>query len=112
MSAKLILKKLTEITDAHSNIILTGDFNCNENSDPINELKGVMKDAGEIGEKGIYGPVGTFNGFNSEKLVVDRIDFIFVRNFRVLRYRHIDDKKADNLFISDHYPVVTDLKAR
>ncbi|HPR58770.1 MAG TPA: endonuclease/exonuclease/phosphatase family protein [Bacteroidales bacterium] len=111
MSAKLILKKLTEITDAHSSVILTGDFNCNENSDPINELKKVMKDAGEISEKGIYGPVGTFNGFNLVKLVVDRIDFIFVRNFRVLRYRHIDDRKADNLFISDHYPVITDLKA-
>lgn len=105
-SAELILKIIDSITTNKSNIILIGDFNSNPEDEPIKRIKNKLQYAAEISEKSIYGPKGTFNGFDESNVVTELIDFIFVKNMKVKKYRHIDDKMPNNNFISDHYPVL------
>ncbi len=52
---------------------------------------------------------GTFTGFNPDKVIDNRIDYIFVDGFNVLSYIHIDDRRKDNYFVSDHLPVMAEL---
>jgi endonuclease/exonuclease/phosphatase family metal-dependent hydrolase len=109
-SAKLILRRMEEIATPESRVILMGDFNCEPESEPIKILKSQLDCGSEVSPSGIYGPTGTFNGFN-ENLVIDRrIDYVFVKNLSVIKYRHVDDRMKNNNFISDHYPVLVDLE--
>ena len=52
-----------------------------------------------------YGPKGTFNGFTN-RIMKNRIDYIFVQGFDVKSVIHIDDKMDNNKHISDHIPVM------
>lgn len=86
-SAKLILAKIREFP-AGTPIILTGDFNVDQNSESyklINE-SGVLKDCYDLGSIR-YAENGTFNNFRSDNYTESRIDHIFVsRQFGVRRY--------------------------
>ncbi|WP_072763647.1 endonuclease/exonuclease/phosphatase family protein [Arenibacter nanhaiticus] len=104
-SAQLIHKKITEINTANLPVVLMGDLNLSPEEAPIQYLKKHLTDAQEFSEKPFYGPVGTFNGFDLNKIADQRIDYIFVQNLQVLSYVHIDDKLDNNKHISDHYPV-------
>jgi len=104
-SAQLIYKKITEINTKNLAVVLMGDLNLSPEEAPIQYLKNHLTDAQEVSEKPFYGPVGTFNGFDLNKIVDQRIDYIFVQNLQVLSYVHIDDKLDNNKHISDHYPV-------
>jgi endonuclease/exonuclease/phosphatase family metal-dependent hydrolase len=86
-----------------------GDLNCEPESEPIKFLKSKLDCGAEATPNGIYGPKGTFNGFNEDLVIDRRIDYIFTRNLTAIRYRHVDDKMRNNNFISDHYPVLVDL---
>ncbi|NKI27194.1 endonuclease/exonuclease/phosphatase family protein [Arenibacter sp. 6A1] len=105
-SAQLIYKKITEINTKNLAVVLMGDLNLSPEEAPIQYLKNYLTDAQEVSEKPFYGPVGTFNGFDLNKIVDQRIDYIFVQNLQVLSYVHIDDKLDNNKHISDHYPVL------
>jgi len=104
-SAQLILSKIDELNKDDLPIILMGDFNSTPNSDPIQIFKSQLFDASEISAKPIYGPTGTFNGFNLNEIVDKRIDYIFTLKLSVLSYMHIDDRLNNNNFVSDHLPV-------
>ncbi|MEP3389179.1 MAG: endonuclease/exonuclease/phosphatase family protein [Reichenbachiella sp.] len=110
MSAKLILEKIDELTDENSTVVLMGDLNCHPNSAPIVQLRSALSDGMEISKNSFYGPNGTFNAFDSSHELTERIDYIFTQNLHVLSYRHIDDRRKDKGFISDHLPVL--LKAK
>jgi endonuclease/exonuclease/phosphatase family metal-dependent hydrolase len=109
-SSSLILKKIKEINTQSLPVILMGDFNSIPDSEPIKILKNDLIDALQISLDNLKGPQGTFNDFN-EKLPIDnRIDYIFTKNVKVLSYRHIDDRLNNNRHISDHLPVMIEMR--
>lgn len=110
MSAKLILQKITEINITNYAVVLMGDFNSEPTDEPIKILSAKLSDGDSSSKTNIYGPIGTFNGFEKDKLVNKRIDYIFIKHLDVINYRHIDDKMKNNNYISDHYPVLVEVK--
>jgi endonuclease/exonuclease/phosphatase family metal-dependent hydrolase len=110
MSSKLILNKINEINQDNYPVILMGDFNAEPETNPILILKKELKDGAELSPDGIYGPIGTFTGFTNNQVAKERIDYIFVKNLKVSKYSHIDDKMKNNNYLSDHLPVLIELK--
>jgi endonuclease/exonuclease/phosphatase family metal-dependent hydrolase len=110
MSAELILRKISDLNTEKLPLILMGDFNATADSDPIKILKSTLTEASAVSQKPLYGPVGTFNSFNPTDSVSECIDFIFISKLSVISCTHIDDKKNDNSCISDHYPVIVEIK--
>jgi endonuclease/exonuclease/phosphatase family metal-dependent hydrolase len=105
-SAQLIYKKINEIKTSKLPVILMGDLNLTPDTEPIQYLKKNLTDAMEISKKPFYGPTGTFNGFDQDRIMENRIDYFFVKNVDVLSYTHIDDRMANNKHISDHLPIL------
>ena len=104
-SARLIAKRIEQINEDNLPLVLMGDFNATSEQKPIQILKANLSDALEISEKPLYGPPGTANGF-TDKEIVKRIDYFFSENVKVLSYSHIDDRRDNNLHVSDHQPVL------
>lgn len=116
-SAKLLLNQIKSIAKDLP-VILTGDFNSAEASDPIRILTGKMgaqnytlKDAMYLSELPHHGSYTTFCGFNLKDGVIgDRIDYIFVsRHFKVISHATLTDFKGDH-FPSDHFPVLAEIQ--
>lgn len=114
-SARLILKKISALAPA-APIIVTGDFNAEENSvvyqtltAPANaNLNFRLLDARTVAQLPPYGPVWSFHGFGTAT-VRPRIDYIFV-NSRVTVLRHGTIAEAlDGLYASDHLPVMAEV---
>lgn len=105
-SSTLILKKIREINTQLFPVIIMGDLNSLSDSDPVKILKNYFTDALHISLDNLEGPQGTFNGFNLDLSIDNRIDYIFTKNVKVLSYRHIDDRLDNNRHISDHLPVM------
>ncbi len=111
-SAKLIHEKINEFTaNTGLPVILTGDFNLTPETAPISLIKEYLSDSREISETPPYGPIGTFSGFNFEADFDKRIDFIFVRGVKVLKYAVLTDNK-DKRWPSDHLPVFVELQLK
>jgi endonuclease/exonuclease/phosphatase family metal-dependent hydrolase len=110
MSAQLILEKISELNPEKYPVIVMGDFNTTPGTDPINTLRTQLLETSVVSQKPLYGPRGTFNDFEPCKEVTNCIDFIFVSKLEVISCTHIADKKNDNLCISDHYPVMAELR--
>jgi len=109
-SAKLIVQKIRQLKLESKNIILMGDLNCLPDSQAIIEFKKGLDDASELAGGHIYGPVGTYNHFDPAFIPDRRIDYIFSKNLSVSTYRHIDDRRQNNLWPSDHLPVFVKFK--
>ncbi len=109
-SSELILKKIREVNTNDYPVILMGDFNSEPNSQTITILTNAFGDASEKSSHGIYGPAGTFTGFDKNTLAEKRIDYLFVKNLKVTTYRHIDDKMKNSNYLSDHLPVLIELE--
>jgi endonuclease/exonuclease/phosphatase family metal-dependent hydrolase len=112
-SALLIKKKIEEIGGNQDlPVILTGDFNLEPESEPIALIKTFLKDSHEISETKIYGPFGTFNGFDWNAPLDKRIDYIFTSSsIKVLKYAVISDSKNQR-WPSDHLPVFVKLQLK
>ena len=104
-SARLISERVELINEDNLPLVLMGDFNATLEQKPIQVIKATLSDALEISEKPFYGPPGTSNGFRQEE-IVRRIDYLFTKNVKVLSYSHIDDRRDNNLHVSDHLPVL------
>ncbi|MFH6767851.1 endonuclease/exonuclease/phosphatase family protein [Gaetbulibacter aquiaggeris] len=109
-SAVLIIQKIKEINTEGYPLILMGDFNMQENHESIQYISKYLKDSKTVSKSEPFGPSGTFNGFNFNKPVTERIDFIFVSpEIKVEKYAVLIDSK-DSRYLSDHLPVLVNLK--
>jgi len=104
-SSRLILKKIKQINTDDYPVILMGDFNAEPNSKPISIIEKEFEDGATVASNGIYGPIGTYTGFQKQTIPERRIDYIFVKGLKVMTYRHIDDRMKNNNYLSDHLPV-------
>ncbi|WP_106790805.1 endonuclease/exonuclease/phosphatase family protein [Aquimarina sp. Aq78] len=104
-SSKLVLRLIKKMKIENERIAVIGDLNCLPNTRPIQILKTKLEDSFESSKTSPYGPIGTFNGFNSEKKIISRIDYILIKNIVVNSYSNIDDRRRNNLLLSDHLPV-------
>ena len=109
-SAQLLIDKIDEIAGDHA-VILTGDFNCNNQSEPYRLLTGSRQDVPWIydthfiSETDHFGGLQSINGFRETRRE-SIIDFVFCNsNFRVVKHGILTIKK-NRVFISDHYPVM------
>ena len=105
-SSKLILDKMDKVNHENLPTILMGDFNSMPKSQPIKKVKSKLFDGLDISVKELNGPIGTYNAFNTDLPIEKRIDYIFVNDFKVDTYTHINDRLNDNRHISDHLPVL------
>ncbi|KQR70663.1 endonuclease/exonuclease/phosphatase family protein [Pedobacter sp. Leaf176] len=103
-SAKLIKQKIQEIAPKLP-VIYTGDLNVTPETEAIATIKSFLQDAKEISEEAPYGPSGTFNAFDFNSELKNRIDYIFVnKGFKVQKFAVLSDSK-DKRYFSDHLPV-------
>lgn len=108
-SSELILKKIAEINPKNLPVTVSGDFNLTEDSEPIKIMSKNLQDTYYHSETKHYGPKGTFTGFNVNEIPKERIDYIFVKGFKISSHRHINDRRENLLYPSDHFPVLTEL---
>ncbi len=87
-------------------VIVLGDLNCLPYEEPIKILSRYLEDSYDDSHHALNGPIGTYNKFDTERVPTKRIDYIFTRNIDVKSYRSIDDKRKNNLFPSDHLPIL------
>ncbi len=109
-SARLILQKIKTLADSDIPVVLTGDFNSVPGSKPVKIICGQLEDSYAKHVEKNTGPDGTFNGFNKDLPVDEKIDFVFVKNVQVLSCQHINEMRGDGFFISDHLPVLVSIK--
>ncbi|HET8737791.1 MAG TPA: endonuclease/exonuclease/phosphatase family protein [Pricia sp.] len=109
-SAQLIVHTIQELNTENQPVVLMGDFNLTPDTKGIQNIKKYMKDGLEISKAPFYGPTGTFNGFDPNRKLDRRIDYIFVKGLEVKNYLHIDDRMENNKHISDHLPVLATIK--
>jgi endonuclease/exonuclease/phosphatase family metal-dependent hydrolase len=109
-SVALIVSKIKEYNTENLPVVLMGDLNLIPEETPIQYLKQELSDGQLITQETFYGPTGTFSGFDQDRILTNRIDYIFVENFKVLEYIHIDDRMENNKHISDHLPVFARLE--
>lgn len=67
-----------------------------------------MKDAIELSKFNNYGVSFTFNGFNHNMISGRKIDHIFVNDKVDVQHHAIIGDKINNLYPSDHMPVIVD----
>jgi len=102
-SAKLIAMKIESLVDGEKAVILSGDFNAEPQQEPILVLKNNYQDPADT--TSLKGPIGTFNGFDLNANLDRRIDYIFFKEVKPLEYQHLDTKRSNRRWISDHLPV-------
>jgi endonuclease/exonuclease/phosphatase family metal-dependent hydrolase len=114
-SSRLILsfiEKITASSSSPSPVILAGDLNSDPQSDAyrciINNTS--FQDAQSISTTGHSGPSGTWSTFQVKTGIGPKIDYIFVTplHFQVMKHQHLIDSE-NNLYPSDHLPVIADL---
>lgn len=110
-SARLLVQKIAEIAGG-APVVVTGDFNCTETSEPYQILtdrnnKSALTDALTVSETPHHGPMGTWtNSFQFPGVPGRRIDFIFIKdNIKVLKHANLSDSWGGRL-PSDHLPVL------
>jgi len=113
-SALLLLGKIKSIAD-NVPVIVTGDFNFEPGSQPYRLMTGnwhsyfSFSDAFNISSFPVSENEKTYNGFKVRE-GIKRIDYIFVNGYLdVQNFKTVKIEK-DGRFISDHYPVVAELK--
>ncbi|MDR2058399.1 MAG: endonuclease/exonuclease/phosphatase family protein [Dysgonamonadaceae bacterium] len=95
-SARLILDKIKEIAKG-DNIVLSGDFNADQNSDVYQRLRSseIVKDSYDVSTFS-YAWHGTANNFEPDIITNSRFDHIFVSpSFKVLKYGILTDTYRD-----------------
>ena len=102
-SAKLVVAKIREMCGPREFVILTGDFNVDQNN-PIYTTfttSGILADSYQTAARR-YAPNGTFNNFNPTLKTDSRIDHIFVSpSVRVHDYGVLTDTYRSQTTRSD-----------
>lgn len=107
-SAELILEKIKEFGLEHEKVVVMGDLNSVPGENPIKLLKEQLHDGFSV-SKFDSGPEGTFNGFKKDTVSNKRIDYIFTKNLKQRKYKHIDTKRPNGLWVSDHLAVYVEV---
>lgn len=98
-AAKLVMSRISQMTHEGDYVILTGDFNVDQN-DEIHEIfldNGILEDA-YSNARIVFSENGTWNGFEPDKKDDSRIDHIFVSSpFRIEAY----GMRTDSYWIPD-----------
>ncbi|MCX2574697.1 endonuclease/exonuclease/phosphatase family protein [Pedobacter sandarakinus] len=103
-SAKLLKMKIQQIAP-NLPVVFTGDLNVTPETAAIATIKSFLIDAKDISREPPYGPNGTFNAFDFNSDLKNRIDYIFVNKyFSVQKFAVLSDSK-DKRYYSDHLPV-------
>lgn len=103
-SAKLLKRKIQEIAPTLP-VVFTGDLNVTPETEAIATIKSFLTDAKEVSIEPAYGPNGTFNAFDFNSDLKNRIDYVFVnKGFKVQKFAVLSDSK-DKRYPSDHLPV-------
>jgi endonuclease/exonuclease/phosphatase family metal-dependent hydrolase len=108
-SAELLIEYIRENTLSGNRIVLMGDFNSLPTESPIQLLESKLNSSYSLKDSSVYGPIGTFNGFDTNKAVTKKIDYIFTKNITIKKYRCIDDRRKNNLYLSDHFPIMIEI---
>ena len=108
-SAELLVDYIRKNQLQDKQIVLMGDLNCQPEESPIQVLEQEVENSCKTKRILEYGPVGTFNGFDTTEAVTKKIDYIFTKNIEVKSYRCIDDRRKNNLYPSDHFPVFIEI---
>ncbi|MES2418462.1 MAG: endonuclease/exonuclease/phosphatase family protein [Bacteroidota bacterium] len=107
-SAKLIKQKIQQIAPTLP-VIFTGDLNVTPETEAIATIKSFLTDTKEVSIEPPYGPSGTFNAFNFNSPLKDKIDYIFInKGFKVQKFAVLSDSK-DQHYYSDHLPLFAKL---
>lgn len=109
-SSRMILEKIKAFNTKNLPVVLTGDFNLTEDSEPIKILSKSLNDSFYNSKTPHYGPKGTWQAFDITKIPTERLDYIFVKGFSVESNRIINDRRSNLLYPSDHFPVLSELK--
>jgi len=109
-SSKLILEKMKKLNPKNLPVTLTGDFNLTDDTEPLQIISKSMTDSYYHSEKPHYGPKGSFQAFDIHTPAKERIDYVFVKGFKVISNRTINDRRENLLYPSDHFPVLAELK--
>ncbi len=103
-SAELIIKKIFELNQKDLPVILCGDFNMTPNKTSIHYISKLFNDSKMLYKGNKDENEGTFNAFDITKPATERIDYVFVKKFKVLKYRVLTDSYQCK-YLSDHFPV-------
>lgn len=108
-SARLIVETIKEVANGFP-VILTGDFNATEDSQPYKVLTNDLADAFYSSALPHVGPLFSFEGFealssNNKR----RIDYIFVNDKLEVKKHAIISDFRDGRYPSDHLPIVADV---
>ncbi|MDA1230979.1 MAG: endonuclease/exonuclease/phosphatase family protein [Planctomycetota bacterium] len=104
-SAILLRRRLSEMFPKLP-IIVTGDFNCDQGSEPYQELlkENLLRDSYRTIHPNRGDDEGTFHGFGG-KPGTARIDWILATETFKATTAEIDKTNADDRYPSDHFPV-------
>jgi endonuclease/exonuclease/phosphatase family metal-dependent hydrolase len=103
---KLIQKRADSLNTDNYPIVVMGDFNALPDSPPIQFLSEHFQDSRVISKTEPLGPVGTFNGFDTNHPLENRIDYVFVSDRISIGSYSVVNEIRDNRTPSDHLPVV------
>ena len=103
-SVGVILNHIKENDFQNRPLIVMGDFNLSPEDLPIELLSKELNDSFKLFP--VKNPVGTFNGFDLDSKLLDRIDYIFTKNIKITNYKHLSKKLPSGLWPSDHLPIL------
>ncbi len=105
-SARLILRLIDQLQLWNKRLVVMGDFNATPDEKPVKLYAEKLQCFYNSSRETKQGPPGTFNAFNTTDPVTKRIDYIFTKNISISHYQHIADRRINNLWLSDHLPVM------
>jgi endonuclease/exonuclease/phosphatase family metal-dependent hydrolase len=109
--ARLLLARIDQIAQAAA-VVVTGDFNCTETSEPYRILTGAagqsLHDARYLSSHGHHGPTKTTNS-DFASLLEEKIDYIFVKNGVKVNQHGVLSDHWDSRYPSDHLPVLVEI---
>lgn len=111
-SSKLMMSKVKELNTKNIPAILMGDFNVTPDDAAYATITvdPSWKDARLISQIPSYGPKGSFNAFDWEKMPDGIIDHIFVQGkINVIRHGILTDNYGKK-YPSDHFPILVELE--